>query len=172
MITKFTIIPAAINDAEVLAKIGGDTFYETFRPYNTEEDIVEYINKAYAVNVIANNLINLNTVYFLCYDKEKVVGYIKLIKHAQVDGINGEAVELEKIYVKALYFGTGAGNELMQQAIKYSKQHGFETLFLGVWQENERAVNFYKKTGFIIFDTRQFKLGQRLCEDYMLKLIL
>ena len=60
----------------------------------------------------------------------------------------------------------------MQHVIKYSKQNEFETLFLGVWQENKRAVSFYKKVGFEIFDTRQFKLGQRICEDFMMKLNL
>jgi ribosomal protein S18 acetylase RimI-like enzyme len=58
----------------------------------------------------------------------------------------------------------------MQYAIDYSRTVHFETLFLGVWKENERAVNFYRKTGFEVFDTRLFQLGSRMCEDYMMKL--
>ena len=60
----------------------------------------------------------------------------------------------------------------MQQAIAHSQENGFDTLFLGVWQENERAVSFYKKVGFEVFETRQFQLGERLCDDYMMKLKL
>ncbi|MBP9688136.1 MAG: GNAT family N-acetyltransferase [Bacteroidia bacterium] len=172
MIKEFNIITATSIHANVLAKIGGDTFYETFRPYNTEEDIIEYIKKAYTIDLIASNLINPNIVYFLCYDKDEVVGYVKLIKGVHLNGLYGGAIELEKIYVKADYFGSGAGYELMQHVIKYSKQNEFETLFLGVWQENKRAVSFYQKVGFKIFDTRQFKLGQRICEDFMMKLNL
>ena len=43
----FNIICATSGHAEVLAKIGGDTFYETFRPHNSEEDINKYIKKLY-----------------------------------------------------------------------------------------------------------------------------
>ena len=79
---------------------------------------------------------------------------------------------MEKIYVLGSYFGSGAGKVLMQQAIAHSQENGFDTLFLGVWQENERAVSFYKKVGFEVFETRQFQLGERLCDDYMMKLKL
>jgi hypothetical protein len=43
---------------------------------------------------------------------------------------------------------------------------------LGVWQENERALAFYKKFGFEIFTTRTFMLGKRQCDDFLLKLDL
>jgi ribosomal protein S18 acetylase RimI-like enzyme len=168
----FSIKKAGEQHAEILSKIGGDTFYETFKPYNTESDIRQYISKAYAIDVIKQNLINPNIVYYLCYDADVVIGYIKLIHHATYKGLTNHTIELEKIYVLASYFGSGAGKLLMDCAITHSKEAGFDTLFLGVWQENERAVNFYKKIGFEVFETRQFQLGERLCDDYMMKLKL
>lgn len=168
----FIIKKAGQQHAEILSKIGGDTFYETFRPYNTESDIRTYISKAYHLDAINQNLINPNIAYYLCYDGEQVIGYIKLIHDATYKGLRGKCIELEKIYVLGSYFGSGAGKVLMQQAIAHSQENGFDILFLGVWQENERAVSFYKKVGFEVFETRQFQLGERLCDDYMMKLKL
>jgi ribosomal protein S18 acetylase RimI-like enzyme len=172
LISGFSIERASVQHAEILSEIGGDTFYETYSPFNTESDILQYIKKAYAIDVIEHNLINPNIAYYLCYDDEQVIGYIKLIHDATYEGLSGKCIELEKIYVLSSYFGRGAGKLLMQQSIKYSRENDFEYLFLGVWQENERAVNFYRKTGFEAFETRQFQLGERLCDDYMMKLKL
>ncbi len=168
----FSIERASVQHAEILSEIGGDTFYETFRPYNTESDILQYIKKAYAIDVIEHNLINPNIAYYLCYDDEQVIGYIKLIHDATYKGLSEKCIELEKIYILGSYFGSGAGKLLMQKAIQHSRENGFESLFLGVWQENERAINFYKKVGFEVFETRQFQLGESLCDDYMMKLKL
>jgi ribosomal protein S18 acetylase RimI-like enzyme len=164
--------PATLADAALLAEIGASTFYETFRPYNSEEDMQTYISKTYNVPLIQQNLQNEQIHYALAIEEGIVVGYIKLLLNAPHIKLSGKTIELEKIYVQHSHHGTGAGHKLMQYTIEYSKHHQFTTLFLGVWKENERAVNFYRKTGFEVFDTRMFPLGSRMCEDYMMKLIL
>mgnify|MGYP000252237776 CR=1 FL=1 len=172
MTAELTIKKATAHDADVLAKLGADTFYHTFRPHNTEADMQAYITKAYASDVVLQNLIQKDIAYYLCYDGLMPVGYIKLLHNATYGKLQQQCIELEKIYILHTYFGTSTATLLMQQAIAHAKQAGFKTLFLGVWQENERAVAFYKKMGFEVFDTRQFKLGSRLCEDFMMKLEL
>lgn len=169
---SFYLKKAEVTDAVTLAQIGNTTFYDTFRPYNTEEDMQLYINKTYHPSVIMENLRNSSIHYYICLENQQTVGYIKLIHNNSYEHLVGRTIELEKIYVLKHYFGTEAGNLLMQQAINHCRIHHFETLFLGVWKENERAVRFYQKHGFTTFSTRFFKLGERLCEDYMMKLVL
>lgn len=161
-----------MNDAAVLAQIGASTFYETFRPFNTEEDMQAYIAKSYNETLILQNLKNEHIHYALATENNEVVGYIKLLLHAPHVKLTGRTIELEKIYVQQSQLGSGAGKLLMKYVIDYSRHQQFDTLFLGVWKENERAVQFYRKTGFTEFDTRFFPLGSRICEDYMMKLEL
>lgn len=160
---------ASLNDTATICQLAANTFYETFRPYNSEEDIQDYIKKAYNTLVISAQLATAELYYFaIAYANEQPVGYIKLIFNQTHPKLSGKTTELEKIYVLKKYWDTKTGAALMQHAKEVCKQHGFENLYLGVWQENERAVNFYRKFGFEVFDTRQFKLGNRLCEDYMM----
>ncbi|TAE87630.1 MAG: GNAT family N-acetyltransferase [Bacteroidetes bacterium] len=170
--TSFHLKKATITDATVLADIGAATFYNTFRPHNSEEDMQLYINKTYLPAIVAQHLTNPNIHYYLCLENQQPVGYIKLIHNNTFDGLSGRTIELEKIYVLHHYFGTNAGKLLMEQAITHSKTYDFNTLFLGVWKENERAVKFYEKNAFRVFAHRTFQLGQRLCEDYMMRLDL
>jgi ribosomal protein S18 acetylase RimI-like enzyme len=163
-----TIRPAHAADAQVLAVLGATTFYETFRPFNTEEDMNAYISKAYNEVVVLANLQNPQIKYAIAFDGDTAIGYIKLLLDATHPKLIGKTIELEKIYVLQSYLGTGAGKELMHYALNLARNENALHLFLGVWNENERAVAFYRKAGFEVFDNRSFQLGSRLCEDYMM----
>jgi ribosomal protein S18 acetylase RimI-like enzyme len=167
-----TVRAANPDDAAVLSQLGGKTFYDTFRPYNSEEDMQAYIAKAYNEPLLVENLRNPKIHYALAYENNMAVGYIKLLLNATHEKLSGKCIELEKIYVLDSALGGGAGKILMDYAIHFSTGHNYEILFLGVWEENKRAVRFYEKTGFTVFAHRSFKLGSRLCDDYIMKLDL
>lgn len=170
---NISIRKATIDDAHILAELGGTTFYDTFRSFHTEEDMQQYIKKAYSVELMNENLSKDSIQYFIVFDDEKPIGYVKLIKNVTHDKLTTEKnIELEKIYVLKNYFDKKVGKELMTEAINYSRENNFETLFLGVWQENARAIAFYKKFGFETFTLRTFQLGKTLCDDFLMKLML
>lgn len=170
--TSIKIIPAGWKHYALLAEIGGSTFYETFADDNTEEDMKSYIAKTYSKEKLLENIKNPSIKYFVAYDDAGDVGYIKLIHDARIDGLSGKVMELEKIYVRKDAIGTKIGSALMEQAIQYAKENAYNYLFLGVWQDNERAIAFYQKYGFKTFATRKFTLGKRVCDDYLMALEL
>src|SRR4051812_8092743 len=164
----FKVRKATLNDAGTLAKIGADTFYHTFRPHNTEEDMQAYLAKSYGVELMRTNLNNPEIHYFLCEDDGLCIGYIKLVEGTGGNELGEHAIELEKIYILHTYFGTLAARMLIDMAIEHCNTNNFKTLFLGVWQENKRAVSFYEKNGFKTVSTRQFKLGETICDDFIM----
>jgi hypothetical protein len=74
----FSIERASVQHAEILSEIGGDTFYETFKPYNTESDILQYIKKAYAIDVIKHNLIKIHK--FFTFFKTNLIPNAEVIR--------------------------------------------------------------------------------------------
>jgi ribosomal protein S18 acetylase RimI-like enzyme len=172
MNAAFTIHPCDWKHYALLADIGAATFYETFSAHNEKADMVKYIEKTYNLKQVEDNLKEPNIHYYVAYNERQDVGYIKLIDKVDVDGLEGQIMELEKIYVRQFAHGSKVASLLMQQAIDLARTKGAKHLYLGVWQENERALAFYKKFGFEVFNTRTFQLGNRLCEDFLLKLAL
>jgi hypothetical protein len=65
--------------------------------------------------------------------------------------------------------GTGLGYKLMQFAFEYSRQKGFDILWLGVWERNEKAIRFYEKFNFEIFGGHEFILGTDKQNDLLMK---
>lgn len=156
----------------VLADIGATTFHDSYKDENTEADMQNYITNTYTIEKLGQNLSSTNIVYFLAYNQLGDVGYIKLLLNQNNEKLQGTSAEIEKIYVRQAFHGKGVAQQLMGFAIDYCKQQSYTNLYLGVWQENHKALKFYDKVGFKTFDTRTFQLGKKLCDDYLLNLVL
>ena len=77
------------------------------------------------------------------------------------------AVELVRLYVLKEYHGTHVANELMQFAIRFAAEKGYEKLYLSVWECNFRARGFYEKHGFVNTGIKNdFPLGSTPQTDY------
>lgn len=164
----FHIVPAIWKHYAVLAELGASTFYETFSEFHSAEDMDQYLTKTYALKQMELNTKTPGIHYFLAYGNGNELGYIKLIENIQMPELVGSTIELEKIYIRKEALGSGLGEVLMNTAIQKATQLGFQNLYLGVWQENLRALAFYKKCGFAIFGKRNFKLGETICDDFLL----
>jgi len=53
--------------------------------------------------------------------------------------------------------------------MQVADQINADYVWLGVWEENLRAISFYKKNGFEEFDKHIFKLGDDEQTDIMMK---
>lgn len=68
--------------------------------------------------------------------------------------------EIVAIYLLPEIWGSGAGSELLQRALKKLKQDGFKNMCLWVLKDNIRARKFYQKNGFIISgDEREIEIA-------------
>jgi diamine N-acetyltransferase len=167
------VVAATPGDYLEVAEIGKFTFYETWRMVNTEEDMQLYMSQAFHPGKIKKDLENSSNIFFLCYYKEELIGYTKLRTDRTQDEFNNEpAIEMERIYVKHQYHGLKAGKAMMDKSIELVRQKNYKWLWLGVNQENFKAIDFYKKYGFTIFGTKSFQLGNAQDEDYLMKMAL
>jgi ribosomal protein S18 acetylase RimI-like enzyme len=79
------------------------------------------------------------------------------------------AVELSKFYIDPAHHGAGAAPALMRVSLRTAAGTGMPGIWLGVNQENERALRFYTRSGFRLAGTKTFRLGGRLEDDYILE---
>ncbi|MEP6931970.1 MAG: GNAT family N-acetyltransferase, partial [Flavobacterium sp.] len=99
--------------------------------------------------------------------------YLKLnFGASQTELKDSKALEIERIYVPKEYHGQKVGQVLYEKAILVAKQKDVDYVWLGVWEENHRALSFYKKNGFVEFDKHIFRLGNDEQTDIMMKLKL
>ena len=162
-----------ILDLLQLQKIGISTFSETFAEHNTKEDLEKYLKESFAADKLIAELENPDAAFYFAELDDTVIGYLKInFGDAQTELKDNKSVEIERIYVLQAYHGKKIGQLLFNKAIEIAKEHQAHYVWLGVWEENHRALQFYKKNGFVQFDTHIFKLGNDEQTDIMMKLAL
>lgn len=167
------VVKIDLDRVEDLQKIGKQTFFETFADTNSEEDMQKYLEESFALEKLENELKNPNSEFYFAKDNEKVVGYLKInFGDSQTELKDNSALEIERIYVLKDYHGKKVGQKLYEKAIEIAKEKAVEYVWLGVWEENHRAIKFYQKNGFEAFDKHIFVLGNDEQTDIMMKLKL
>lgn len=161
------------KDLDELQRVSRQTFHETFATVNSAENMAKYLEEELSTAKLSAELANPDSAFYFAEENNEVIGYLKLnFGQAQTELKDGKAVEIERIYVLAAHQGKQIGQLLYQQALKAANEINAEYVWLGVWEENQKAINFYRKNGFVEFNKHIFYLGDDAQTDIMMKLEL
>ncbi|PSR52897.1 hypothetical protein AHMF7605_04830 [Adhaeribacter arboris] len=136
-------------DAPVLAELGRRTFLETFYKVVPKQAMLTYLAAAFQKEKITSEIEQNAATYFLVFLAKTPVGYAKVRDDRPPEVLkNGNATELERIYVLQNYIGQGIGHQLYQFVENHCKNKEYAVIWLSVWQNNQLALSFYEKLGF------------------------
>jgi ribosomal protein S18 acetylase RimI-like enzyme len=161
---------ATIKDAEKLSQFARKAFYDSYAWYNDEQDMAAYLNDNFTTSKTEEDINHPQTIFYLVWNNNEVCGYVKLTWRNRPDIINTDEKQLEiaRLYADKQFIGRGVGKLLMEATIDYAKQGNAECIWLDVWKENKRAIQFYTKWGFEIVSDWTFVLGNDQQEDYIM----
>jgi diamine N-acetyltransferase len=161
---------ASVEDAKLLAELGALTFEETFAKDNSPEDMAAYLADSFSVERLLEELTDPLSVFFVAEVEGSAAGYAKIREGGAADGVEGERpVELVRLYVSQEWLGRGVGHALMQRCIDEAREQGFRTIWLGVWERNDRAQAFYRKWNFREVGEHIFQLGADAQRDLVMQ---
>ncbi|WP_435138240.1 GNAT family N-acetyltransferase [Formosa sp. A9] len=167
---EISIRKISLNDINELQQIGKLTFAETFSSVNSEENMKAYLEKGFSLEKLTQELEDQNAEFYFAELDKATIGYLKVnVGQSQTEIKDKSALEIERIYVLKEYHGKKVGQMLYDKAIALANEKQVEYVWLGVWEENSRAIRFYKKNGFTAFDKHIFKLGNDEQTDIMMK---
>lgn len=150
-----------LEDIEILKEISIKTFVDTYGEDNTEKDMSLYIQNTLTHKALTEQVTNPDSLFYLMFDNENLVGYLKLNKEKEQSKIYDEdSVEIERIYVLDEFQHRGFGQQMLNKAIEIAKQLDKGSLWLAVWEENNGAISFYHKNHFKREETITFVLGE------------
>jgi len=162
-----------ISDASMLFELGAKTFIDTFARDNTPENISLYMEGSFSREIQLNELSQPNIMFLIAELENQPVGYAKLRMNSHEESVKGtKVIEIERIYAAQEYIGRGGGKELMRACINEARRRGLDSVWLGVWEKNQRAIDFYTKWGFKEVGTHLFMLGNEPQRDFIMELEL
>jgi len=162
-----------ISDLKTLQDISKLTFQEAFADSNTAEDMQQYLTKNFSLDQLIDELSESDSRFFIAWDGERAVGYLKVNSGmSQTDLKEADSLEIERIYVLNAYYGKKVGQLLYEKAVEVAVESGKTSIWLGVWEQNPRAIRFYEKNGFVAFGSHVFKMGSDEQTDILMRMFL
>lgn len=156
-----SIVKAKEKDSQILSDIAKLTFIESHGNSAKTEDINVYVTEQYNTDAFKEELSETKNIYHIIYQDKRPVGYSKIIFNTPFTNSPIKNItKLERLYLLKEFYGLKIGRELFQFNIDLSKKNNQAGIWLFVWKENHRVVNFYKKNSFIIIGSHDFKISE------------
>ncbi len=174
-----TIQKVTENELPTLIALARKTFIAAFEKENNPDDFAAYVNAAFTFAVFKKELDTEGSVFYLVYNDNALVGYFKL-NHNKIphDAINvipefelihtQKMTELERIYLTDNTHGKGFATLMISEIIALSKIENSAFIWLGVWENNLKAIKFYQKSGFSKFGEHIFIIGNDPQTDWLM----
>lgn len=155
-----SIVRATINHADLLAHLAKLSFLQSHGHSAPAKDIDDYIRKNYSTDIFTAELNDTKNIYHIIYHNDQAAGYSKIIFNTSYDGKKENIAKLERIYLLEEFYSLQLGLRLFEYNKELCKQNDQTGMWLFVWKENPRAVNFYKKNGFRIIGSHDFRISE------------
>ena len=172
MFEKLAIRIAKSEDVNAIAQLSTQTFRDTFATEDNEPDIAAYLKTACSIEQIEQELADERNTFLLAIAPSLTapIGYAKLrvgTSEPCIDATN--PIELERLYVDKAAIGGGVGSKLMQDCLERVGKLNYDIIWLGVWENNPRAIRFYERWNFETVGSHVFQLGSDKQNDLIMQ---
>jgi len=131
-----------------------DSWFSAYKSFIPESDLLKYLDTTYNTDKLEQLFVNKDVICFVAEINTQTAGWLKLTISEQE-----KRFYLGSLYVSPHYQNLKLGNKLMELAFSTAKEHGFSEIWIGVIEQNEFALNWYKKLGFQFSEKQPFKMG-------------
>lgn len=128
-----------------------------------------YCARSFGAEIQGRELGDPNFVTYLVDSDDKLIAFAQL----RLDSCHSclpsrHATELYRIYVSSDWQGSGIAHKMMKKVLALAGEKGSDYLWLGVWEENPKAIAFYEKYGFRTVGEQEFQLGDEIQRDLIM----
>ncbi len=165
---------ATKEDSPVIAQLAKKTFTETYSEISSHAAVQEYVEKKISPENIREELVNPLSCFYIGFINDEPVAFTKLRYDRMAKGLPGKkGIEVERIYVLKEHQGVKVGKEMMEKCRQVALREKFDIIWLQVWQHNHKAIQFYQKAGFVVYETALFSYGKDMeQDDFLMRLDL
>ncbi|WP_282165480.1 GNAT family N-acetyltransferase [Cellulophaga baltica] len=155
------ITKATTEDSRLLSEIGKEAFLQAHGKSAPEKDIEAFTAKYYTETAFYKELNNPDNIYHLIYSNDHLAGYSKIAFNQTHPNISEKNItKLDRIYLLQEFHGQNLGTALFNHNVALSKKENQLGIWLYVWTENEKALRFYKKSGFKIVGSHDYQISE------------
>lgn len=160
---------ASYADLHSLLHLAETSFRETYESHNDPEVFSIYIKENFNEEIMGHELADSRASFFIALTEGRPVGYAKLgTGRQQPNWPSHSQIEIERLYFLQSSQGRGLGTRLMTYCMELAREQGYSIIWLGVWEQNLKAISFYIRQGYRQFGKHIFWMGPEAQEDILM----
>ncbi|MEY3143469.1 MAG: hypothetical protein RLY21_1962 [Planctomycetota bacterium] len=159
--------PATTGDIAALVALARRSFFEAYCETDDHAVIEEYCARNFTGEGFASILADPRSrILLVDGDSNGLAGYAHVAASTPPSCVRGEhPIELVRLYLTREWIGRGVGAALLRDAIDEARRLGGRTLWLGVYERNQRAMAFYERFGMQVVGTKPWEWGGEVFQD-------
>jgi diamine N-acetyltransferase len=159
---------ATAADAAALDAIFDESFCDTFAHLYRPEDLETFLT-SFGIEDWEDQLRDPAYAFRIGEADGRAVGYVKLGPLKLPVETSRSAILLDQLYILKEHHGVGMAHGLMDWAFDEARRRGAEEMYLTVYIDNHRARRFYDRYGFEAVGRYDFKVGDHVDEDIIMR---
>ncbi len=162
---------ATIEDCNTIVDLGRKTFVETYSEITDNIALQAYIEKKFTPEVIEKEMNKPDACFYIGFLNNEPTAFTKMRSDRKAKGMEQvNSIEIERIYVLKEYQGLKVGKLMMDSCKEIAREDMYDMIWLQVWQHNTKAIQFYQKAGFVIYETTTFNYTKDITqEDFLMR---
>ncbi len=161
---------ASKSDLAILENLCKTTFLEAYSYNPADENVQLYFAENFEKDILSRELEDPKISFLIGTFEGKDVGYAKINRDKKLNGISDKQVlSIEKIYLLQEFIGKKIGLSLLNHTLEIASKENFKKIWLIVWQDNVKAIKFYRKSGFKITGFHEFRMGKEIYQDLLMQ---
>jgi ribosomal protein S18 acetylase RimI-like enzyme len=163
----------ALKNLSQLKIISQSTYIDAFSELCDEKIMDEYVKSAFGMRTLRKELTDKHCEFYFLYFNNETAGYFKINEHkSQTDIFDPSSLEIQRLYIKTKYQRMGLGKYIINYVVAVASEKKKSYIWLGVWEKNKKAIEFYEKNGFYISGSHPFYMGGDRQTDFIMKKII
>lgn len=163
------------SEASAISCLIGSTWAHFFAYSVSASDLAGYLAGPISPSSIERDISDSTQLFLVAIDTTKegdasIIGAVQLSTNITVPCLKlPKSIHLRRFYIDKSYHGAGLARDLMGAAEELGRREGYESMWLGVWEDNHRAQRFYQKIGFSESGQTEFVMGESRRRDLVLE---
>ena len=152
------------DEAAGLNEFARNQFVATFADANTAADMQAYCAAEFTAAAMRERIESRSHGVLVVDGDSEPAGYA-LLETVEA----GATLEIKRFYIAGRWHGSGLARQLMSAVEDHALALGQNSLVLGVWEHNPRAIRYYEKCGFSVCGAQDFMLGSDRQRDLIMR---
>ncbi|MFH6770099.1 GNAT family N-acetyltransferase [Gaetbulibacter aquiaggeris] len=150
------LVEITINDHKKLMALACKIYPPEYLHLWDNNDCNWYLNRSYGLENFKEELSEVHSNYYFVLYNLKTEGLIRFVYNKPLNQFSDTSgTYLHRLYLNQESQGKGIAQQLLRWIEQKSKENGMGYIWLEAMDTKEKAIQFYKKTGFKTLSTRR-----------------